>query len=148
MAKSYPHLIITLPSVLLLLTAILLVSPKCYADQSESDGPDHTTVVSKDSACTCDMPCGLPCLYYSPPPPSALPPPSGMPPPEVLSPPQPSWPWPTPMAPYPAWYKPPPRGEIYGADGGFDFYKPSLAWHRSVSWAQVLVSGGILVLIL
>jgi hypothetical protein len=152
MAKSDPHAT-KLPSALLLLTTILLVCPTGYADQSQSDGPD-TTAVSKDSVCDCGTECGLPCLYYSPPPSSALRPPSEMPPPEVpspelYSPPPPFWPWPTPLPPYP-WYKPPPpHGEVCGADGGFEFYKPSLAWHSSVSWAKlILVSGVILVLCL
>jgi hypothetical protein len=150
MAKSDPHGTTTLLSALLLLTTILLVCAKGYADQSQSDGPD-TTTASKDLVCDCGTECGLPCLYYSPPPPSALLPPSEMPPPEVPSPelyppPPPFWPWPTPLPPYP-WYKPPPpHGEVYGADGGFEFYKPSLAWHSSVSWAQLLVSGVISVL--
>lgn len=143
MAKLNLH-VITL-SAFLLLSTILLVFPTCQADRFKSDGPD-ATIVSKDltddsPVCVCGPLCGYPCLYTSPPPPAALTPPTEMSPPEEPSPPPPLYP----LYPPPP---PPPQGEVYGVNGGFLFYKPSLAWQRGVNRAQVLVCGVILVLLL
>lgn len=152
MAKLHPN-VITISAFLLLTTILLL--PTCQADGFKSNGPD-ATMVSKDvtdasPVCVCGPLCGYPCLYSSPPPPATLTPPAEMSPPEETSPPPPFGPLPTPLPPYPdPLYlpPPPPLGEVYGVNGGFVFYKPSLAWQRAVSRAQVFVCGVILILLL
>lgn len=92
------------------------------------------------AVCVCGPDCGVPCLYISPPP-AAIPPPPA--PPELYPPPTPP---PPPAWPYPWYSPPPPGGDVYAAQGGFEFFKPSRGSRTCMPLPLLFLAGAILLL--